>query len=260
MRVDGKAIAEAIYRELAVERAQYKHAPRLGIVVSQGDAVTDSYVKIKTQAAQRLDVALVRHELSPDASTVDACAAVEALTSEGVYGIIVQLPLGKGIDSAVVLALVPAELDVDALNPGAVVLAPVAGAVKEILERSRVDATRKRAVVIGAGRLVGAPAAALLTQLGAHVTVITQGDSLDALKDADIIVSGAGRPGLITPEFLKDGVVLIDAGTSESAGKVAGDADVSCEAKASIFTPVPGGVGPIAIAMIFKNLFTLARV
>ena len=79
------------------------------------------------------------------------------------------------------------------------------------------------------------------------------------LHTADIIISGAGHPGMIRPEMIKDGVVLIDAGTSESGGKVVGDADPSCADKASVFTPVPGGVGPIAVAMIFKNLFELMQ-
>lgn len=117
----------------------------------------------------------------------------------------------------------------------------------------------KKATVVGSGRLVGAPAARLLRELGAEVQVLEKGDSLDVLKDADIIVLGAGEPGLVKPEHLKEGVVLIDAGTSESNGKVAGDADPACAEKAALFTPVPGGVGPIAVAMIFKNLFALAK-
>ena len=96
-------------------------------------------------------------------------------------------------------------------------------------------------------------------QSGADVTVLEKGDSFDTLKDADIIVLGAGEPGLVKPEHIKDGVVLIDAGTSEVSGKVAGDADPACAEKASVFTPVPGGVGPIAVAMIFKNLSALAQ-
>lgn len=84
--------------------------------------------------------------------------------------------------------------------------------------------------------------------------------SLAALKDADIVILGAGEPGLVKPEMLKEGVVLIDAGTSEAGGKLAGDADPACAAVASVFTPVPGGVGPIAVAMIFKNLAQLAEI
>ena len=107
---------------------------------------------------------------------------------------------------------------------------------------------------------MGAPAAELLRELGADVAVITASrGSLAALKDADIVVSGAGSPGLLQPEMFKEGVVLIDAGTSEASGRLTGDADPRCAEVASVFTPVPGGAGPIAVAMLFKNLFTLAQ-
>lgn len=138
--------------------------------------------------------------------------------------------------------------------------APVAEALREVLLRAGVEPRGKRAVVVGAGRLVGGPAAELLRELGADVSVVTEHDgSLHDLKNADIAVLGAGNPGMVTPEMLKEGVVLIDAGTSEQGGKVQGDASPECEQRASVFTPVPGGVGPIAVAMIFKNLFQLAR-
>jgi methylenetetrahydrofolate dehydrogenase (NADP+) / methenyltetrahydrofolate cyclohydrolase len=117
--------------------------------------------------------------------------------------------------------------------------------------------------VVGAGRLVGAPAIELLKDLGAEVSVVTDvhGSLLD-LKDADIVVLGAGKPALVKPEMLKPGVVLIDAGTSnppQGGSTVVGDADPRCAEVASVFTPVPGGIGPIAVAMLFKNLFALAR-
>ena len=99
-----------------------------------------------------------------------------------------------------------------------------------------------------------------LRELGAHVSIITQSQgSLLDLKQADIAVLGAGDPGFVKPEMLKEGVVLVDAGTSEASGRLSGDADPKCAEVASVFTPVPGGIGPIAVAMIFKNLFTLAK-
>lgn len=254
MIIDGRAIAEAAYVALGDTLVGAK----LGIVVSVGDAVTDSYVRIKTRAAQRLGVEIVRRELPVGATTADALDAVRSLT-DAADGIIVQLPLPGSVEADTVLAEVPPSHDVDALNPGASVEAPVAGAMQEILRAAGVEVAGKRAVVVGKGRLVGAPCASLLRELGADVTAVTKGDSLDVLKDADIVVSGAGSPGLITPDMISDGVVLIDAGTSESSGKVAGDADPACADKSSVFTPVPGGVGPVAIAMIFKNLAALSQ-
>lgn len=239
MIIDGKHIAEDIIAGLGASL----HGKRLGIVVGTPDSATDSFIKIKSRVAQRLGVEVVRGELDELIQTCD--------------GIIVQLPIPN---SDALLAALPPHKDVDALGSAPLVPAPVAGAIAEVLSRSGVDPRGKSAVVVGSGRLVGAPAAKLLRGLGADVSVITQGHgSLDQLKTADIVVLGAGEPGLIKPAMLKQGVVLIDAGTSEQGGKLAGDADPICADVCSVFTPVPGGIGPIAVAMIFKNLSDLAR-
>lgn len=244
MIVDGRAIAESVLAALEHKRASFG-ALTLGILMSEGDKATESFVKIKEKAAARLGVSLVR------------CAPDEVGKALGCDGVIVQLPF-PGAEA--LLAALPGGKDVDALGPAPLVRAPVAEAVAEVLSFSGIEARGKRAVVVGAGRLVGAPCAALLRELGAEVSVITQTQgSLTELKSADIVVLGAGEPGFIKPEMLKSGVVLIDAGTSESAGKIAGDADPACADVASVFTPVPGGIGPIAVAMIFKNLLTLAE-
>lgn len=253
MIIDGKAIAEEIYAGL-----RFSQPRTLGIVVGTANPVTDSFVRIKQKAADRLGITLTEERLAADATTARAIEAVAALARTA-DGVIVQLPLPPQIDVEAVVAALPPEQDVDGISRAPLVRPPVAEAVREILARTHVDPHGKHAVVIGSGRLVGAPVAALLAHLGAEVRVLTLGDSLDPLKDANIIVSGAGKPGLITPEYIRDGVVLIDAGTSESEGRVAGDADSACALKASVFTPVPGGVGPIAVAMIFSNLRKLAK-
>lgn len=250
MIIDGKKIAEEVYARLP------KKPLTLGILVGEKNPVIDSFVRIKERAAEKLGVSLVRAELREGADTEAAVAAVHALAQKS-DGLIVQLPLPKHISFDEVLAAISPEKDVDGISPHAIVRPPVAEAVAEILARAGIDVHAKKAVVVGSGRLVGAPVAALLQEFGADVQIVQRGDSLDMLKDADIVVLGAGEPGLVKPEHLKKGVVLIDAGTSEAGGKVRGDADPSCADVASVFTPVPGGVGPIAVAMIFKNLFTL---
>lgn len=253
MIIDGKIIAEDIYAGV-----QFSQPRTLGIVVGAASPVTDSFVRIKQKAAARLGVTLAEERLGSDATTSDAVQAVTKL-ARTCDGIIVQLPLSPQVDLEAVIEAIPPEKDVDGISRAPQVRPPVAEAVREILERSGVEPQGKSAVVIGSGRLVGVPVAALLGIHGADVRVLTLGGSLAPLQSADIIVSGAGAPGLIKPEHIADGVVLIDAGTSESAGKVAGDADPACSEKASVFTPVPGGVGPIAVAMIFKNLFALTE-
>jgi methylenetetrahydrofolate dehydrogenase (NADP+)/methenyltetrahydrofolate cyclohydrolase len=236
MTIDGRKIADEILSGL---RESYT----LGVVMNANDPASASFVKIKEKAAEKVGVE-VKH-FSPQEFD-------KALECDGV---IVQLPIENAEE---LLAKIPAEKDVDALGPNPKVLAPVAGAVKEVLDRSNVGVRGKKAVVIGAGRLVGEPCAQMLKRMGAAVSIVTlEQGSLSELKDADIVVSGAGSPGLIKPEMLKRGVVLLDAGMSEQAGKLAGDADPACAKVASIFTPTPGGIGPIAVAMIYKNLFAL---
>ena len=270
MILNGRAIAEGIYKELATRRAGIKRPVRLGIIVGGHDPVIESFVRIKARAAARLDVDMVRIDLSAHATTENAIDAVRDL-SKKTDALIVQLPLPAGrrgflgVDTNAVLSEIPHAKDVDVINPRhsgvlAIVEAPVALAVVELLKRGGVDIAGKKTVVVGAGRLVGAPSAVLLQKLGADVSMFTLDEgSIEDLKDADIVVCGAGNPGFIKPEHLKYGVALIDAGASEDGGMVRGDADPSCAKIASVFTPVPGGVGPVAVAMIFKNLFDIVE-
>ncbi|HUO55923.1 MAG TPA: bifunctional 5,10-methylenetetrahydrofolate dehydrogenase/5,10-methenyltetrahydrofolate cyclohydrolase [Candidatus Paceibacterota bacterium] len=262
MILDGRAIAQDVYSRLL--RTQPRQKPVLGIVVGSHDKAIESFVHIKSRAAQNLGVELRRIDLPNQPTTADAIAAVEKL-APNVQGIIVQLPLPGSIDTEAVLKAIPPYLDVDAINPAVsegkkLVLSPVAGAIEVILERYKIETSGKNCVIVGAGRLVGAPAAELLKHLGGRLSVVSleKGD-ISEVRNADIIVLGAGNPVFIKPEMIKEGVVLIDAGTSESSGKIVGDADPACASKCSVFTPVPGGVGPIAVAMIFKNLYTLTK-
>lgn len=264
MIIDGRAIAEDIYTDLAPAFMALERTVRLGIVVVGENSIIESFVRIKGRSAARLNIEMVRKDLPESASEMEIISAIHTL-NKNTDAVIAQLPLPKGVSTNNVLAAVPNAKDVDALNPDIpedkrLVHAPVALAAVEILKRSHIPIKNARAVVVGAGRLVGAPSAWLLRSLGANVSVFSlEEGSVKDLKDADIIVSGAGNPGFIKPEHIKDGVALIDGGTSELNKRIAGDADPACAEKARIFTPVPGGVGPIAVAMIFKNLFDLVE-
>lgn len=249
MIIDGRHIAEEILAGLG----DTLRGKKLGIVVAPGNPATESYVARKAKVAERLGVEVVRGRLEDIAAMCD--------------GVLVQLPHP---DADTLIPSIPGHKDVDALGGNSPVQAPVARAVKEVLVREGVGVANKKVVVVGEGRLVGRPVAQMLRADGAHVHVITlESGSLSALLDADIVVSGAGSPHLIKPGMLKQGVVLIDAGTSEQKGKatalsgvppkavIVGDCDPACADVASIFTPVPGGIGPIAVAMLFKNLSVL---
>ncbi len=254
MRIDGRQIARHI---LARTREALDGAcPVVRAITVAPTRATESYLAIKSARAKDAGMVLEVVRLADVASTQEVIAAV---TAPGADAVIVQLPLPASIDTAAVLAAIPVAKDADCLSPRSriegALLPPVAGAVQAILAQANVSVTGKRAVVIGAGWLVGEPVAAYLTAQGANVVVIEKTDDLaTAVADANIIVSGAGSPHLVTPNLLKQGVVLIDAGTSESGGAVVGDVDPLCEAVAAVYTPVPGGVGPVAVACLFENV------
>ena len=262
MQIDGKQIAEELYAALAPRFSLLGRKVRLGIVVVGHNPVIESFVRIKTRSAERLGIEMVRISLPEEATQEEVIAAVRKSAVE-TDAVIAQLPVPKHIDTNAVLAAIPPEKDVDALNPIVAdeerpVHAPVALAVVEILQRGGIEIAGKRVVVVGEGRLVGKPAAWLLRSLGAEVSIFSlEQGSIEDLKDADIVVSGAGNPGFIKPEHLKEDVALVDAGTSELNKKITGDIDPACADKASLYTPVPGGVGPVAVAMIFRNLLDL---
>jgi methylenetetrahydrofolate dehydrogenase (NADP+)/methenyltetrahydrofolate cyclohydrolase len=265
MIVDGRAIAKKLYGELAMEREKFGDI-KLGILVGDKNPVTHSYVTIKEKGSARLGIQMVRRELPDGSDTAAAVKAMQEIIAE-TDGVIPQLPMMHGIDAEAVIEAMPKEKDVDVLSQSALTefekgdwaaVPPVPAALAYILKESGVDVRGKRVVSLGRGRLVGKPAATLFKHLGAEVVLLGRGDDIASqTRDADVIILGAGVPGILKVDMVKDGVAIVDAGTSELGGKVVGDADPAVAEKASVFTPVPGGVGPVAIAMIYKNVLAL---
>lgn len=259
MIVDGRAIAQDILESVR-KMVDGKPLTMRAIVVSP-TAATSSYLRAKARAAETAGITFEVIELPASASTEEVS---EAARAPGAHAVIVQLPLPEHIVTSAVLAAIPSNADADALTTAAraagVPVPPVAAAVEEILVRSGVTIAGVGATVVGKGRLVGEPVAARLAALGAHVESFDERTfEPSALATADIIVSGAGVPHFITPDMVKEGVALIDAGTSEApteAGEnssVVGDIDPAAAAKASVYTPVPGGVGPVTVACLMRN-------
>lgn len=225
-----------------------------------------SFLDSKSKIAERVGVEALVRESEAD-TTEDAVRFVREKISEDYDGIVIQLPLPKSVLAEEVFSVIPEDKDIDILSKTARLayaegrterVPPVAGAVRQILERYDADLNGKKVLILGRGRLVGRPVSAMFEKLGIGYDITDantlEADRLRLLALADVIVTGMGTPYFIKPEMIKEGAMIIDAGTSEQGGKFVGDADPACGTKASVLTPVPGGVGPLAVTNLFRNL------
>ncbi len=264
MIVDGKKIAQEIYFDIQDRLKKDKSHPCLAVFTCNPNGETRKFLELKKRRAAENGIDVMLAELDSEIQTEKVVEVIKTAT-EGCEGVIVQLPFPPHIDADKLIEAIPLGMDVDAMNylgEDTEVLPPVVGAIAEITKKHQVDFVGKKVAVVGKGRLVGKPAALWAkAQSAAEVIVLDKHSSNTAeiLKEADIIISGAGVPGLIAPEKIKEGVVIFDAGTSEEGGELKGDADPLCAEKASLFTPVPGGIGPITIAVLLRNLVILSQ-
>jgi methylenetetrahydrofolate dehydrogenase (NADP+) / methenyltetrahydrofolate cyclohydrolase len=272
--IDGRAVAASVREEVkarAGELTAIGARPGLGVVLCGDDPASATYVRLKGQVAEELGIRVDERRPPADSSTEAIREIVLAMDEDdGIDGILVQLPLPAQIDPDAVMAAVRPDKDADGLHPlnfgllaqGApapVVSCTPAGCM-ELLRRSGVPTRGSRAVVIGRSAIVGRPMAMLLVNADCTVTIChSRTVDLPAVcRTADILVAAIGRPGMITADYVKPGACVIDVGTSSVDGKVRGDVDrASVEPVAGWLTPVPGGVGPMTIAMLMHNTVSL---
>lgn len=271
MNINGKQIADDIKSAMKERVIAFGRKPRLDIFYAGKSPVIENFLRMKRRAGEDIGAETNVHHFPHTSSQKSFVEELQKIaTDKHSDGIIVQLPLPPDFDTEMILSSIPTEKDTDVLSQKSLELfgdgklsiaPPVVGAIIEILKRNEISVSGKNAVVIGNGRLVGKPASLWLKKNGATVTVLdkTTGDLAPVLQKADIIISGAGEPNIIKPEMIRDGVLLFDAGAGEDAGETKGDAEFTCSDKCAIFTPVPGGIGPITVAMLFKNLLDLAE-
>ena len=272
MIIDGRKIAEELKISFKEKVVLLDDVPTLVVIMVGDDSASKQFVGIKKRFADAVGIPIQLIYFSKETDTKTLVDVIKNLSADNnVGGIVVQLPLPEHIDARNVLNAVSVKKDVDMLSDSAIeqfnknesqTLPPVTGAFAEILCHEKVDVKDKNVVVVGHGALVGKPAAVWLKRKGARVKILDKRveDISEFTREADILILGAGSPGLITPEIIKNKVIILDAGTSEAAGKLVGDADPTCAEKCSIFTPVPGGIGPITVAMIFKNFLELNKI
>lgn len=283
--IDGTAIAAAIRDEVKTGagrlQAERKITPGLATVLVGTNPASHKYVSMKRKACAEAGITSFHHELPPTATQADVLALVKKLGQDArVHGILVQLPLPPQVDEKTILEAVPLDKDVDGFHPlniGALAMkgrepafVPCTPAgVIELLDRSKVKIDGADAVVVGRSNIVGMPAALLLIGRNATVTVCHSKtrDLAGTVRRADIVIAAIGRPRFVKGEWIKPGAAVIDVGTNviddpghPSGKRLVGDVDFAAAMEvAGAITPVPGGVGPMTIAMLLANTLRSAQ-
>ena len=274
--IDGKLISAQIKDELKEEVAQLKEQgiiPCLAVIQVGNDPASSVYVNNKKKACAYIGIESLSYELEDGVTQDELLGIIEDLNqNEMVHGILVQLPLPRHIDeNAVIEAIVPSK-DVDGFHPETVgnmcigtrgFLPCTPAGIIQLLKRSNIEIEGKECVIVGRSNIVGKPMAMLLLRENGTVTVTHSRtkDLKEVTKRADILVVAIGKPKFITKEFVKDGAVVIDVGIHRNENnKLCGDVDFDdVVEKVSAITPVPGGVGPMTIAMLMNNCVETVR-
>jgi len=273
--IDGKAIAARVRAEVKVEVERLKAArglvPGLAVVRVGEDPASKIYVTGKKKAAEEVGFHSWEHHPDANISQDELLALVRKLNDDpAVHGILVQLPLPKHMDPELIISAVKPEKDVDGFHPisagnlslGRPGLRPCTpSGVMRLLEEAGCNPSGKRAVVVGRSNIVGKPMALMLLQKDATVTICHRKSDLPReVAMADILVVAVGVPELVKGDWIKPGAVVIDVGMNRKAdGKLVGDVEFQAASqKASFITPVPGGVGPMTIAMLMRNTLIAA--
>ena len=275
-KIDGKAVAEEVHEQVKreVDRLERKGiTPGLAVVIVGDDPASRTYVNNKKKACEKVGIYLEEYALPASTTQEELLALIEKLNQKSdIDGILVQSPLPKGLDEKAIVAAINPQKDVDAFhaeNVGRIMIGEfhflpcTPAGVMELLHHEKIAVHGKNCVVIGRSNIVGKPMAMLLLHENGTVTIChSQTKNLKEIcSQADILVAAVGKAKFVTADMVKEGAVVIDVGMNrDENGKLCGDVDFDAvEPKASFITPVPGGVGPMTIAMLLKNTITAAK-
>lgn len=274
--LSGKTVSARIKENLKIEIEELKKSgilPGLAVIIVGEDPASKVYVGRKEAMCQELGMHSEKFALPEDTTQEELMALVEKLNNDNkIHGILVQLPLPKGLDEKAIINTIRPEKDVDAFHPSNVgkimigdydfVPCTPAG-IMELIAESGVEVEGKTCVVVGRSNIVGKPMSMLLLHKNGTVTTCHSRTKnlAEVCKTADILVAAVGKANFITADMVKPGAVVIDVGMNRlSDGKLVGDVDFeNVEKIAGAITPVPGGVGPMTIAMLMRNTFTAAK-
>ena len=273
--LDGRRISREVLAEVGEQVRALRGrgvVPRLAVVLVGDDPASAVYVRNKGRRAAEVGIETVDVRLPARTSRADLDARIADLAQDpSVHGILVQLPLPDHLDARAILEAIPPAKDVDGFHPdnvgrlvlGTPRLVPCTPAgCMILLERAGIDLAGKRAVVVGRSNIVGKPMAHLLLAADATVTVAHSRtrDLAGVVGEADVVVAAAGRPGLVRGAWIREGAVVLDVGINRVDGKLVGDVEFeAARERASWITPVPGGVGPMTIACLMRNVVLAAE-
>ncbi|WGE59576.1 bifunctional methylenetetrahydrofolate dehydrogenase/methenyltetrahydrofolate cyclohydrolase FolD [Actinobacillus equuli] len=268
--ISGTAVAKQVKTNIAEQiqtyTAQGKRKPGLAVILVGMDPASQVYVNSKRKSCAEIGIESKSYDLPAETSEAELLAIIEQLNhDDSVDGILVQLPLPKQIDATKVTEAIVPHKDVDGFHPYNVgrlcqkiptLRSCTPYGVMKLLENTGANLAGLHAVVVGASNIVGRPMAMELLLAGCTVTV-THSRTKDLayhVSQADIVVAGVGKPNFVKGEWIKDGAIVIDVGINRVDGKLVGDVEyATAEPKASFITPVPGGVGPMTVAMLMQN-------
>ncbi|MDD5692400.1 MAG: bifunctional 5,10-methylenetetrahydrofolate dehydrogenase/5,10-methenyltetrahydrofolate cyclohydrolase [Candidatus Omnitrophica bacterium] len=273
--LEGKPLAEKIKEDIRGQVSSLKNKPVLASIMVGENAGAASYVKSQAKTAEGLGIEYRLQALPQDTSEAALLELIRKLNSDNsVNGIIIQMPLPASIDYKKISAFIDPDKDIEGMHPanigkllfGKAKLIPcTAASAMELINFSGIDLYGKEAVVVGHSEIVGKPLALLLLDKFATVTVCHIGTSKagkleEHVKNAEVLVVAVGRAGLIKGEWVKEGAVVIDVGINRVADKIVGDVEFeAAEKRAAYITPVPGGVGPLTVTMLMRNLVEAAK-
>ena len=275
--IDGKLVTAKIREEIKNESAAFEKEtgikPGLAVIIVGDDPASQVYVRNKGKACEEVGFYSEIHRLPAETTEEELLALVHSLNeNEKIHGILVQSPLPKHLDEALIVNNIRYEKDVDAFHPvnvGKIMIGDynflpcTPAGVMELLKAYDIDVTGKEVAVVGRSNIVGKPQAMLMLHANATVTIChSRTKNLSkVLNRADVVVMAIGKAKFLKADMIKEGAVVIDVGMNrDENGKLCGDVDFEeCEKKASYITPVPGGVGPMTITMLMKNTLTAAK-
>jgi len=273
--LEGKPLAEVIKEKIKQDVAEMNKKPVLASIIVGDNAGAVSYAKSQAKVAEALGIVYQLNNLGNETTEVELVAFIQKLNNDNsVNGIIVQMPLPAQIDAKKISQLISPDKDVEGMHPvnmgkivfgKAKVLPCTPAAVMELLNSTGVDLYGKEVVIVGHSEIVGKPVALLLLDKFATVTVCHIGTSKagkleEHVKKAEVLIVAVGRAGLIKGDWVKEGAIVIDVGINRVADKIVGDVEFeAAEKRASYITPVPGGVGPLTVTMLMRNLVELAK-